>query len=88
MELDAAGWCPLCRRDVVRRATLIARVIAGLGAVAVGLWVVMIIRPGPRFLLLWLLLIGATYFFLFTLTRRVSFEVIRSRGVPPPEEED
>ena len=86
-DLDALSWCAACRREVVRRATLVAHLLGGLGGVAVGLWIVMVVQPGPRFMLAWLVLVGFTYFILYKLARRVSFEVIRSRGVPVPEEE-
>lgn len=87
VDLDPGGWCATCRAEVVRRATLIARIIGGLGALMVGLWVVVVVLPGARLLLIWLLLVAAVYFLLYKLARRVSFEVIRSRGVPPPEED-
>jgi hypothetical protein len=86
-DLDAFGWCSDCRKEVVRRATLIAHLLGGLAGVAVGLWIIMVVQPGPRFMLAWLVLVGLTYFILYKLARRVSFEVIRSRGVPPPAEE-
>lgn len=86
-DLDALGWCSDCRHEVVRRATLVAHLLGGLGAVVVGLWVVTVIQPGARFMLVWVVLVGLTYFVLYKLARRVAFEVIRSRGVPPPEEE-
>ena len=86
-ELDALGWCVACRREVVRRATLIAHLLGGLAGVVVGLWIIMVVQPGPRFMLAWLVLVGLVYFVLYKLARRVSFEVIRSRGVPAPEEE-
>ena len=86
-DLDAFGWCSACRTEVVRRATLIAHLLGGLAGIAVGLWIVLVIQPGPRFTVAWLVLVGLTYFVLYKLARRVSFEVVRSRGVPPPEEE-
>ena len=86
-DLDGAGWCGLCRQMVVTRATFIAHTVAGLVALAVAIWIVMGVHPGPRFVLVWAILIGAIYFFLFRLTRRVAFEVVRTRGVRPPEEE-
>lgn len=84
-SLDPEGWCAECRREVVRRATVIAHALGGIAAVLTGLWVVMVVEPGPTFVILWLLLVGLVYFVLYKIARRVAFEVIRSRGVRPPE---
>ena len=86
-SFDPAGWCAQCRREVVRRATVIAHALAGVAAVIAGLWVIAMVRPGPRFVVVWLVLVGLVYFVLYKLARRVAFEVIRSRGVRPPESE-
>lgn len=86
-SLDRSGWCTACRHEVVRRATLIARILAGVGGVLTGIWVVMVAEPGSRFVLMWLILVGAVYYILYKLVRRVSFEVIQSRGVRPPKED-
>jgi hypothetical protein len=86
-ELDAAGWCAACRAEVVRRATVSAHVLGGVGGLLAGLWVIMVVQPGPRFVVVWLLLVAAIYFILYKLARRVAFEVFRARGVRPPEEE-
>jgi len=86
-ELDAERWCERCRREVVRRATVAAQILGGVGAAAMGLWIILVLRPGPRFMLVWVILAGFVYFILFTLTRRVAFEVFRSRGVHAPEED-
>ncbi len=48
------------------------------------IWILATVGTAPRFLVGWLALVAATYFFLYTLTRRVAFEVIRGRGVEPP----
>jgi hypothetical protein len=86
-EIDPEGWCGTCRREVVRRATIIAHLLGGLAAVAGGTWIVMGVQPGPRFVLVWIVLLGVVYFFLFKLGRRVAFEAIRARGVRPSREE-
>lgn len=83
VDLDPGGWCAECRAIVVRRATLIARLLAILGSLLVGLWVATVIEPGSRFALGWVLIVVAVYYLLYKLARRVSFEVIRSRGVRP-----
>ena len=83
-DLDAYGWCEACRAVIIRRATLAARFVAVLGASGFGIWVFSAAEPGPRSLIFWLVLIVAVYYVLYKLTQRVSFEIIRSRGVPPP----
>lgn len=84
---DPAGWCAECRQEVVRRATIIAHALAGVSSIAMALWVISVLNPGPRFVLLWLMLTGAIYYLVYKLARRVSFEVIQTRGVRPPKED-
>ena len=71
---------------MVRRATRIARLAAVLAALALLVWIGTVIGPAPRFVVLWGVLLVAVYYFVFKLTQRVAFEIIRGRGVPPPEE--
>jgi len=87
-ELGRGGLCSGCRREVVRRATIVARVVAVLGALLAAVWLMTVVQPTQRFLLLWLVLIAGVYMVLFTLTRRVAFEVIRNRDIRVPEETD
>ncbi len=86
-ELDRQRWCKSCRAIVVRRATYWA-VGAGLVAAAVTLaWVIQGIGRSPTFpLVLWMVMIVAVFYFVYKIVRRVGFEIIRSRGVPPAEE--
>jgi hypothetical protein len=83
--LDRFGWCPRCRGVVIRRATLAARVVAALGLAGAAYWVFSAVDPGPRSLIVWLILLVAVYAMLYKVTQRVAFEVIRARGVKPPE---
>jgi apolipoprotein N-acyltransferase len=85
-RLDRQRWCDRCRREVVRRATRVGRLAGLLGALALIGWLAVSLGSAPRFLVGWAVLVAAVYFFLYKLTQRVAFEVIRSRGVPPPEE--
>ena len=85
-RLDRLRWCDLCRREVVRRASVVARIAAFIGTLLLVGWVVTVVGPSPRFLVGWLVLIAIVYFFVYKLTQRIAFEVIRSRGVPPPPE--
>ncbi|HEV2130098.1 MAG TPA: hypothetical protein VGR27_03320 [Longimicrobiaceae bacterium] len=85
-ELDRLRWCPSCRQVVIRRANLWARGVGLLAGLAAAAWVTFGIGPSPRFpLVLWLVLIVAVYYFTMKIIRRIAFEVIRSRGVPPAE---
>ena len=84
-RLDPRRWCPLCRREVIRRATRAARTAAVIATVALMLFMFATVGPSPRFLIGWLVLLGVTYVFVYKLGQRVAFEVIRGRGVPPPE---
>lgn len=85
-ELDQNDWCTACRREVVRRATTVGRVVGVLGALAVAAVLFATVDINPRFLAGWLVLIAGVHLFLYRLVRRVAFEMIRSRGVPPPPE--
>lgn len=85
-SLDQFGWCERCRRVVIRRATLAARVVAALGLGIGAFFVFSEVDPGPRSLILWLVLLLALYALLYKVTQRVAFEVVRSRGVAPPPE--
>jgi hypothetical protein len=84
-ELDQSRWCPDCRAIVVRRATIVGRLSGIIFATALGIWIFSVVGAGSRFLMAYVIMIAAAYFFLFKLTQRVAFEVIRSRGVPPPK---
>jgi hypothetical protein len=82
-DLDDKRWCESCRSEVVRRATRWGRAVALLSALLLGLWIALGIGPSERFLVVWMVLVAATYVFMSKLVRRVAFEIIRSRGVPP-----
>jgi hypothetical protein len=85
-RLDRQRWCDECRSVVVRRATVVGRLTGLAAALLLMTWIFMTVGATPRFFVGWLALVVATYFVLYTLTRRVAFEVIRGRGVPPPGE--
>jgi DNA-directed RNA polymerase subunit RPC12/RpoP len=87
-QLDRRMWCTECRREVIRRATWVARLVGLVAAAALAFWIFTLVGTSPRFLMVYLVMIAAAYFFLFKLTQRVAFEVIRGRGVPPPERDD
>ena len=84
-DLDAFAWCGDCRAVVIRRATVAAWVVGVIAVVATAAIIFGIIRPGSRFLILWLILEGAVFALAYKVTQRVAFEMIRARGVPPPE---
>jgi DNA-directed RNA polymerase subunit RPC12/RpoP len=83
-QLDRGMWCPDCRKVVIRRATWVARFVSAIAAIGLATYVFSIVGSSPRFMMLYLVMIAAAWFFLFKLTQRVAFEIIRSRGVPPP----
>ena len=83
--LDRFGWCERCRRVLVARATIAARVVAAVGLAISAYFVFARVDPGPRSLILWIILLLAIYAVLYKVTQRVSFEIFRGRGVKPPE---
>jgi DNA-directed RNA polymerase subunit RPC12/RpoP len=85
-RLDRRMWCPDCRKEVIRRATTIARLAGLVAALGLAAWIFTMLGPSPRFLVVYLVMIVAAYFFLYKMTQRVAFEIIRGRGVPPPPE--
>ncbi|MEX2569989.1 MAG: hypothetical protein WD737_01720 [Gemmatimonadota bacterium] len=84
-DLDRRLWCPDCRKAVIRRATWAGQAVGLVTALALSIWIYTLVGPAPRFLIVYVIMIVAAYFFLYKLTQRVAFEIIRSRGVPPPE---
>jgi hypothetical protein len=85
LDVDRQRWCGECRDVVVRRATVWARLSALLVTGAVIIWIATGVLTTQRFLVLWMLLVAAMYLLIYKIVRRIAFEVIRSRGVPPPE---
>ena len=83
-QLDRRFWCPDCRAAVIRRASTVARLCAFFIALALAAWIYYLVGPAPRFLVAYIVMVIAAYFFVYKLTQRVAFEVIRARGVPPP----
>ena len=83
--LDRFGWCERCRGVLVGRATIAARLVAAIGLAIAAYFVFARVDPGPRSLILWLILLVAVYALLYKVTQRVSFEMFRARGVEPPE---
>ena len=82
--LDRRLWCPDCRGEVVRRSAIVARITAFVFALGLAFWIYTLVGSAPRFLIIFVAMVVAAYFFVYKLTQRVAFEVIRSRGVPPP----
>ncbi|HET6765507.1 MAG TPA: hypothetical protein VFH27_17625 [Longimicrobiaceae bacterium] len=78
------GWCDVCRAEVVRRATLPARLAAGAFALLLLALLVWMGGLESRFLVMWLALLCLAVFAAYKVARRVAFEVVRSRGVTPP----
>ena len=88
-SLDARGWCPECRAAVIARARPWAIAAGLLAGVASLVAVVLLVSPTLRIpVVVWVVVAGAIYFVTFRVVRRVAFEVIRGRGVPPPRSGD
>jgi hypothetical protein len=83
-KLDQSLWCADCRRVVIRRAYITARISAMTMALGMIAWLYYFSGPEPRFLLLYMLMCVSGYYFTFKLVHRVAFEIIRARGVKPP----
>lgn len=86
VPLDPAGWCPGCRRSVVRRATRVARLVAIVATLAIGLLIAVVFRASTVHPVVWLLVLGALYAIVHRLSRRVVFELVRSHGIQPTGE--
>jgi hypothetical protein len=87
-ELDRFRWCGECRRAVVRRATFWARLVGIAAAALLAAWILLAISPSGRFVVGWMAIIAATYYLSFKISRRVAFDLIRARGITPPEGAD
>lgn len=87
-QLDRRLWCPQCRAEVVRRSSIVARLVALGAALALAAWIFYLVGSSPRFLIVYVVMVVAAYLFIYKLTQRVAFEIIRARGVPPPPPED
>lgn len=61
-----------------------ARIVGFIAALGLAFWIFSVVGASPRFTMAYVIMIVAAYFFLYKMTQRVAFEVIRSRGVPPP----
>ena len=85
-DLDRQRWCADCRARVVGRATIVGRIAGLLASVGTIVGIAMIVEPSPRFLMAWAVLVAAVYYIVYLLVRRMSFEIIRSRGVPGPKD--
>jgi hypothetical protein len=85
LDVDRQFWCADCRDVVVSRATVWARLSAVAVTVGVIIWISTGVLTTQRFLVLWMLMVAAIYLLVYKIVRRIAFEVIRSRGVPPPE---
>lgn len=82
-KLDPDGWCPQCRRALIRRSTWWSRVIAGVIAFSGANWMAAVQSEWVlRFLVGWLALFALLYYVLYKVLRRVLFDVFRRRTLP------
>ncbi|MDQ3389322.1 MAG: hypothetical protein M3483_07460 [Gemmatimonadota bacterium] len=87
-KLDPAGWCAECRAVVVQGAgrwAWGATLLATAPAVFLFLWLEAL---SQRLMVLWAALTALLLLMVFRIARRVAFDLIRNRGVPPPERAD
>ena len=82
--LDRRMWCPDCRREVIRRARLFARIAALVFAGGLAIYIFAFSGTSQRFMIAYMIMIAAAYLLTYKLTQRAAFELIRERGVPPP----
>jgi uncharacterized membrane protein len=83
-EADHHGWCPACRRVVVRRAGWLA-IPPALVVLAAYLWVIDHFGLWQStFVIIFLVLGVALAWVAWKVARRVLFDVVRARGVKPP----
>jgi hypothetical protein len=76
-RLDPEHWCADCRAWVISRATPVGHVVGALGTIGF-LVLLFVVRARPGYLIVWLVLAALLKWFLFRLSRRVAFSVIRS----------
>lgn len=85
-DLDASDWCAACRQVVIDRSTLVARIVGVIAAVITGAVIFIYVVPSERFFVFWLVLVVLIGYIAYKFTRRIAFEIIRDRGVPPGED--
>ena len=83
-EVDGAGWCVRCRAQLVRRSGVMARLVAFVFTLALATLIYSRTAGDSSFLVMYVVLVVATYFLVARIAQRVAFEIFRSRGVPPP----
>lgn len=84
-DLDRFRWCEACLRELLRRSAWSARGIAVVVTLGLALWIALAVGPSQRFLVAWMAILAAIYFFVSRLSRRIAFDVIRGIGVPRPK---
>ena len=80
-DVDNAGFCPSCRAKVVSRATTLAWIPT---LVVAALYVALLAWGGliySRFLIVWVALGVALAWVAYKISRRVFFDLVRSRAV-------
>lgn len=82
-QVDTRGWCQGCRAQLLRRSRFVARLVGFVFTLALATLIYSRTSGDSGFLLGYVVLIVATYFLVVRITQRVTFEVFRSRGVPP-----
>lgn len=83
-ELDRYLWCAPCVGAIGRRAALWGRIAGLTAALALGLWIALLARPGPAYRWLWAMPVVVTYLLVGRIGRAVAVGVYRARGFPRP----
>lgn len=77
VDLPLGEICPVCQRDIQRRASRIARAVALLSTVAVGAWVLLRVPPDPTARLVSGVAVAIWYVLTNLVVRRVLREFLR-----------
>lgn len=84
-DLDRYLYCPTCVKALNRRAARWGWAAGGVVALALALWIVLAIRPGPQYRWLWVAPVVVTYGLVAGIGRSVAVGLYRTRGLKRPD---
>ncbi len=79
-DLDRYLWCPACRKAVKARGSRWGRLVGGLAALGVAVYLVLRVHPSTRYLAFYALMLGMTYLLINRIAVAVVQGYYRSRG--------